>query len=45
MSAPWRIGWRRNGDGTVLLDHQRDAVRMRHLGHRGDVEHDEAGVA
>ena len=45
MSAPSASGLHRNGLGHGVVDDQRQPVRMRHVGHRGDVEHRQAGVA
>jgi hypothetical protein len=45
MSAPSASGLHRKGLRHGVVDHQRHAVRMRHVGHGGDVQHHQAGVA
>ena len=45
MSAPWASRLIRVRRGDRVVNDQRDAVGVRDLGHRGDVEHVVLGVA
>ena len=40
-----RAGVAQEGAGHGVVDHQRHAMRMRHIGHRGDIQHHAARVA